>query len=47
MKDGEMRQIAAWITEVLTHPEDKAVAERVHGGVREMCRQYPAPAEAG
>jgi glycine hydroxymethyltransferase len=47
MKDGEMRQVARWITEVLASPEDKAVAERVRGGVRELCRQFPAPAEAG
>lgn len=47
MKDGEMRRIAAWIAEVLASPADKAVTERVRGGVRELCRQFPAPAEAG
>jgi glycine hydroxymethyltransferase len=47
MKDGEMRQIAKWIGEVLASPEDKVTAERVRGGVRELCRQFPAPAEAG
>ena len=42
---AEMRQVAGWITAVLTHPDDGAVLERVRGGVREVCRQYPAPAE--
>src|SRR5437764_2418425 len=46
MKEAEMRQIAKWIVDVLTHPEDKAVAERVRGGAVELCKQYPAPAEA-
>lgn len=47
MKEGEMRQIAKWITDVLTHHEDKATLERVRGGVRDLCRQFPAPAEQG
>ena len=47
MKEAEMRQIAGWITDVLTHPDDAAVAERVKGGVVEVCKQFPAPAEAG
>jgi glycine hydroxymethyltransferase len=45
MKEGEMRRVAGWITEVLAAPADAAVAERVRGGVRELCRQFPAPAE--
>ena len=47
MKEAEMRQIARWITDVLTHHGDAAVAEKVKGGVRELCQQFPAPAEAG
>jgi glycine hydroxymethyltransferase len=46
MKESEMRQIAKWITDVLTHPGDAKVTERVKGGVIELCKQYPAPAEA-
>jgi glycine hydroxymethyltransferase len=45
MKETEMRQIARWITEVLSHPSDAAVTARVKGGVTELCEQYPAPAE--
>jgi glycine hydroxymethyltransferase len=46
MKEAEMCRIAKWITDVLTHPGDAAVTERVKGGVVELCKQYPAPAEA-
>src|SRR3954470_10331647 len=46
MKEAEMRQIAKWITDVLTHPSDTTVATRVRGAVTELCKQYPAPAEA-
>jgi glycine hydroxymethyltransferase len=46
MREPEMRQIAAWIGEVLSGPEDAAVQARVKGQVQEMCRQFPAPANA-
>ncbi|MCS7272120.1 MAG: hypothetical protein NZ703_13650 [Gemmataceae bacterium] len=46
MKEDEMRQIGQWIVEVLTHPGDTAVMERVRGAVLELCRQFPAPAES-
>src|SRR5262245_56691747 len=46
MKETEMRQIAKWMTDVLTHPGDAAVTERVKNGVIELCKHYPAPAEA-
>ena len=45
MKEAEMKQIAVWITQVLTHPGDAAVIERVRGGVLELCQQFPAPSE--
>jgi glycine hydroxymethyltransferase len=44
MKELEMRKIAAWIGEVLTATGDKKVAERVRGQVKEMGKQFPAPA---
>jgi glycine hydroxymethyltransferase len=47
MKEPEMKRIAGWIAEVLAHPDDAAVRDRVRGGVRELCQQFPAPAEAG
>jgi len=44
--DARVEQMlaAGWIDEVLAHPEDRTVQERVHGQVRELCRQFPAPA---
>src|SRR5262249_28293140 len=46
MRETEMRQIGAWIGEVLANPEDTAVQSRVRSAVQEMGRQFPAPAEA-
>ena len=46
MREPEMRAIAGWIGEVLANPADAAVQERVRGGVRELCSQFPAPANA-
>ncbi|HEV3263441.1 MAG TPA: serine hydroxymethyltransferase [Gemmataceae bacterium] len=44
MRELEMRSIAAWIGEVLKSPEDKTVQDRVRGEVRDLCQQFPAPA---
>jgi glycine hydroxymethyltransferase len=44
MREPEMRQIAGWMGQVLAAPDDKAVRENVRGQVRDMCRQFPAPA---
>ena len=46
MKEPEMRQVAKWITEVLTRPTDDDLVSRVRGGVRELCEQFPVPADA-
>jgi glycine hydroxymethyltransferase len=46
MKEAEMKRVAGWIVEVLAAPEDAKVLERVRGAVRELGRQFPAPAEA-
>jgi glycine hydroxymethyltransferase len=45
MRETEMRQIGAWIAEVLAAPDDTAVQQRVRGQVMEMCQQFPAPAD--
>ena len=44
MRETEMRQIAAWIGEVLANPDDTTVQQRVRGQVEELCGHYPAPA---
>ena len=41
MKEPEMVRIAAWIDEVLRHPDDPAVRSRVRDEVRELCLQFP------
>ncbi len=46
MREMEMRAIAGWMGEVLAAPQDKAVQERVRSQVRELCAQFPAPANA-
>ncbi|MBA4187466.1 MAG: serine hydroxymethyltransferase [Planctomycetaceae bacterium] len=45
MKEAEMRQIAQWITQVLTRHTEQELLDRVRGSVRELCQQFPAPAE--
>jgi glycine hydroxymethyltransferase len=44
MKEAEMRQIAGWITDVLTTPEK---ADGVRAAVMEMGKAFPAPTENG
>ncbi|MBI1831594.1 MAG: serine hydroxymethyltransferase [Planctomycetes bacterium] len=44
MRETEMRQVANWIDVALAHAGEKAPLERVRGQVRELCRQFPAPA---
>ena len=43
MREEEMRQIAAWIDEVIAAPDDEALAERIRNEVRDLCRAFPAP----
>ena len=43
MGEAEMRQIGAWIDEVVAHVEDEATIARVNAEVIEMCRRFPAP----
>jgi glycine hydroxymethyltransferase len=43
MKEAEMRQIVAWIDEVVANVDDEQAVERVRGEVKEFCSQFPAP----
>jgi glycine hydroxymethyltransferase len=43
MKQPQMRQIALWIDEVLSHDGDEAVTSRIAGEVRDLCQQFPVP----
>lgn len=46
MGPAEMRAIAGWIDEVLSAPDDPAVAGRVRAQVRELCASFPIYPEA-
>jgi len=41
MKEAEMRTIAAWIAEALTHRTDEARLEEIRGRVGELAEQFP------
>ncbi|MGH7935108.1 MAG: serine hydroxymethyltransferase [Candidatus Binataceae bacterium] len=43
MQEAEMRQIGAWMDEVIAHVDDETTIARVGGEVREFCRRFPAP----
>ena len=44
MGQDQMRHIAQWILDVLQHPEDQQVLERIRGEVSDLCAQFPVPA---
>jgi glycine hydroxymethyltransferase len=41
MKEGEMRQIAGFISETLADPENESARESVRGRIKEMCERFP------
>ncbi|HEY6039187.1 MAG TPA: serine hydroxymethyltransferase [Kofleriaceae bacterium] len=43
MKDAEMKQIAAWMAQVVAAPSDAALHGKIAGEVRELCAKFPAP----
>jgi glycine hydroxymethyltransferase len=43
LREPEMRQIAAWIGDVLADPANEAVQAKVRGEVRDLCKHFPAP----
>jgi glycine hydroxymethyltransferase len=43
MGDAEMRQIAKFMDEAVSHAGDEAALEKIAAAVTEMCRQFPAP----
>jgi glycine hydroxymethyltransferase len=46
MREDAIRQVAAWIVEVLGDAEDAKRAERVRGEIRQFVHDYPVPADA-
>jgi glycine hydroxymethyltransferase len=43
MGEAEMKQIGAWIDEVVAHADDEPTIARVNAEVIEFCRRFPAP----
>ncbi|HZP57431.1 MAG TPA: serine hydroxymethyltransferase [Dehalococcoidia bacterium] len=43
MKEGDMRQIARWMDDVVAHVDDAEHIDRIGEEVRDFCRQFPAP----
>ncbi len=43
LDQDHMVQVADWMDEIVSAPEDEAAAERVRGEVHELMRRYPAP----
>ncbi|MFT3700386.1 MAG: serine hydroxymethyltransferase [Kofleriaceae bacterium] len=43
MGPGEMKQIAAWMAQVVAAPSDASLHARVSGEVKELCAKFPAP----
>ncbi len=41
MKEAEMKQIGAWILQVLKAPDDEGVRKKVRGQVEELAAQFP------
>jgi len=43
MKEAEMKQVAAWMAQVVAAPSDAALHGKIAGEVRELCAKFPAP----
>ncbi len=43
MKEAEMKQIAAWMDQVVSAPADATLHGKLAGEIRELCAKFPAP----
>ena len=43
MDEADMRQVAEWIDQVVSKPDDESLAQKIRGAVTELCRKHPAP----
>jgi len=41
MKEPEMRQVAAWINEMLADPDNNSLQESIRSRVKELCNHFP------
>jgi glycine hydroxymethyltransferase len=47
MKEPEMAQIAAWIDQIVSAPDDEDLAKKVSAEIKELCATFPAPGVRG
>jgi glycine hydroxymethyltransferase len=47
MKQPEMAQIAAWIDQIVSAPDDEDLAKKVSAEIKELCATFPAPGVRG
>ncbi len=40
-KESEMKQVAKWISQVLKNHQDESLRRKIHGEVRELCKNFP------
>jgi glycine hydroxymethyltransferase len=40
-REAEVAQLAHWISDVLTHPNDEAVIAKTRASVEAICRRFP------
>jgi glycine hydroxymethyltransferase len=46
LREGEIKRLAGWIGGALGAADQPGTLEKIRGQVREMCAQFPAPADA-
>lgn len=44
-KEGEFKQVALWISEVLKHPNDEAYRKKIQAEVWKLTAEYPLPSD--
>jgi len=43
MGEAEMKLVAKWMDEAISHVSDEAALKRIAGEIRETCSRFPAP----
>ncbi len=44
MGSDEMKTLGNWMADVIESPDDEALASRIAGEIRELCKDFPVPA---
>jgi glycine hydroxymethyltransferase len=43
MQEAEMKTIASWINDAITHASDESHLQKIRASVRELCKSFPLP----